>query len=284
MQAAAHTKGGFGGVPQEIGRRFVEADREKRRVKWRDLQAQTPPLVKARRQEAFFARQLRKIAHHAGELITAWAESRGEDILDTSQVPGLVDQLLRYADTITPWAHATVRRMMAEVAIKARPAFEAHGREMARGLRRELAQPEMEDVLRTLIAQQVQDIRSIPTDASTRVFELILKGREDGTRAKAYIAEIMRSGEVAKSHATMLGRTMVQTTAGSITQVRALQTGSVGYIWETMRDGAVRESHRSMQGRFVRWDDPPTIDGWTAHAGIGIANCRCYPRPIWPDF
>jgi SPP1 gp7 family putative phage head morphogenesis protein len=282
MMIAANNRGGYVGIPQSVGKEFIAADREKRHAKWRDL-ARPKGLVAVRRQEAFFARQLRKIAHHAGELITAWAIGRGDDILDTSQVPGLMDQLLRYADTITPWAFATVKRMMAEVAIHERRAFEAHGREMARGLRQELAQPVMADMLQTLIASQVQDIRSIPTDASARVYELILKGREDGTRAKAYVEEIMRSGEVSKAKANMLGRTMVSTVASNITEVRARQSGSLGYIFETMRDGTVRPSHRAMQGKFVAWDDPPTLDGYRTHAGRW-ANCRCFPRPVWPDF
>lgn len=29
MQAAAHTKGGYGGVPQSVGKEFVEADKRK---------------------------------------------------------------------------------------------------------------------------------------------------------------------------------------------------------------------------------------------------------------
>jgi hypothetical protein len=29
MQAAAHTKGGFGGVPQNVGKKFIEADKRK---------------------------------------------------------------------------------------------------------------------------------------------------------------------------------------------------------------------------------------------------------------
>ncbi len=29
MQAAAHTKGGFAGVPQKVGREFVAADKSK---------------------------------------------------------------------------------------------------------------------------------------------------------------------------------------------------------------------------------------------------------------
>lgn len=31
MQAAAHTKGGYGGVPQKVGREFVAADKAKAR-------------------------------------------------------------------------------------------------------------------------------------------------------------------------------------------------------------------------------------------------------------
>lgn len=30
MQAAAHTKGGYGGVPQSVGKEFVAADKAKR--------------------------------------------------------------------------------------------------------------------------------------------------------------------------------------------------------------------------------------------------------------
>jgi hypothetical protein len=29
MRAAAHTKGGFGGVPQSVGREFAEADKKR---------------------------------------------------------------------------------------------------------------------------------------------------------------------------------------------------------------------------------------------------------------
>jgi Domain of unknown function (DUF6321) len=33
MEAAAHTKGGFGGVPQKLGKEFVKADKEKKMAK-----------------------------------------------------------------------------------------------------------------------------------------------------------------------------------------------------------------------------------------------------------
>jgi len=33
MEAAAHTKGGFGGVPQSVGKEFVQADKSTRKAK-----------------------------------------------------------------------------------------------------------------------------------------------------------------------------------------------------------------------------------------------------------
>ena len=33
MEAAAHTKGGFGGVPQKVGKEFVAADKSPKRAK-----------------------------------------------------------------------------------------------------------------------------------------------------------------------------------------------------------------------------------------------------------
>jgi hypothetical protein len=37
-----------------------------------------------------------------------------------------------------------------------------------------------------------------------------------------------------------------------------------------------------MNGQVVAWDDPPTLDGLTGHAGA-LPNCRCIPLPIIPE-
>jgi SPP1 gp7 family putative phage head morphogenesis protein len=73
---------------------------------------------------------------------------------------------------------------------------------------------------------------------------------------------------------------MVSSTATSLIQARATHAGSPGYIWHTAMDAAVRPEHRAMEGKYVEWDDPPTIQNYTAHAGQ-FANCRCWPRPVW---
>ena len=37
MEIAAHTKGGYGGVPQSVGKEFVDADKKKKPKKPRGL-------------------------------------------------------------------------------------------------------------------------------------------------------------------------------------------------------------------------------------------------------
>jgi hypothetical protein len=37
-----------------------------------------------------------------------------------------------------------------------------------------------------------------------------------------------------------------------------------------------------MEGKLIAWNDPPEIDGYTAHCGE-FANCRCWPEVQIPD-
>ena len=89
-------------------------------------------------------------------------------------------------------------------------------------------------------------------------------------------------GYVTKARARLSARTAGARTAMELTKARAQSVGSEGYIWRTVRDSDVRPSHKGMEGKFVRWDDPPTLDNLTGHAG-GLPNCRCYAEPIIPD-
>ena len=42
-----------------------------------------------------------------------------------------------------------------------------------------------------------------------------------------------------------------------------------------------RPAHRAMEGKFIKWSQPPTLDGMTGHAGE-FPNCRCHPEPVIP--
>lgn len=194
-------------------------------------------------------------------------------------VPTIVRLMAGYADALVPWAEATARRMLVDVNVADAKAWKKLTAEMGHEIQREIANAKTGEEFIELMKLQVDLIRSIPLDAATRVQELAIKGLEGGLRAEEMVAEIRRSGEVSEGRARTIARTETSRAASTFTQARAKEIGSPGYVWKTSRDGDVRQSHKAMQGQFVPWNDPPTLDGMTGHAGC-LPNCRCYPSPV----
>jgi SPP1 gp7 family putative phage head morphogenesis protein len=189
----------------------------------------------------------------------------------------------KYAEALAPWAAQAAEQMLADVNHRDEQAWRSLAVEMSHALREEIRNAPTGQLMQALMAEQVTLIQSLPLEAAKRVHELTIAGLEDSTRASEIAKEIMRSGEVAESRATLIARTEVARSASTLTQARAEHIGSEGYIWRTSGDGDVRESHKHMNGKFVRWDAPPTLsDGTTTHAGQ-IFNCRCYPEPVIPE-
>ena len=230
----------------------------------------------ARRAEGQYAIQLRKIARHVGHLI------RGFDLDDEHDAALLSESLQRYAALLTPWAKSAARRMVAEVAARSDAQWRKVAAEMGANFRELFGSDDRIGVrYRQLQAEQVELITSIPRDAALRVHELIRNGFLAGKRFTEIVPEIQRGGDVSKSKSNTIARTETGRVVTNLTQARAESVGSEGYQWATVRDRAVRPSHKAMEGKFVRWDQPPTLDGITAHAGAGI-NCRCYCIPLVP--
>jgi SPP1 gp7 family putative phage head morphogenesis protein len=240
----------------------------------------TPGLIRVRKLEARYATELRKIARQVGLIVRGWAPD--DLVFDLSKVPQLRQALERYAQAITPWARATAGRILAEIAIKERGSWAEHARAMSGRLRREILNAPTGEALRGYLDDQVGLITSLPTEAGNRVHDLTLKGLEDSRRAPEIAREIMRTGEVTQSRANLIARTEVARTSSGLVMVRAQHVGSEAYIWRTSRDADVRPSHRRMEGKVIDWNEPPTLDGLTGHAGM-LPNCRCYPEPILPE-
>ncbi len=190
--------------------------------------------------------------------------------------------LLDYGGIIGSWAEAAARRMIAEVIARDEAAWIRTGRNMGVALKQEIAGARTGEAMRKVLAEQVGLIKSLPLQAAQRVHELAIKGIEEGARASAIGAEIMRISDVTAARANLIARTEVARTASVLTQVRAQHIGSAGYIWRTAADSDVRPSHRAMSGKFVAWETPPTLDGLVGHAGC-LPNCRCYPEPVIPE-
>jgi SPP1 gp7 family putative phage head morphogenesis protein len=238
-------------------------------------------LVRVRRHENFVGAQLRKLSNITGELIKTWARAHPDDPLNPANLPQITEALARLEEAVGPWADTTATRMAAEVMGKEARAWMQQSSEISDEIKRELRNVPVGEWLAALVRENAAQIKSIPQEAAQRISAIVQQGLSDPQRSTVYVDEIMRSGEVSRSHATMLARTMVSSTASSMVEARARNAGSEAYRWQTMEDGAVRPEHRAMQGKIVFWNNPPTIQGYTAHAGR-FANCRCYPQPIWP--
>lgn len=234
--------------------------------------------VQARKVEAHYAAQLRKIARAIGDLVSG---SSPQTIMDYHV---LADRLRRYSELITPWASSVATRMLADVEREDRRAWRARSAEMGRRLQIEIETAPTGEALRRLLADQVGLITSLPTEAAQRVHELTLSGMVAGRRPAQLAEEIMRTGEVTRSRATLIARTEVARTATTLTSVRAQHIGSTEFIWRTVGDSDVRPSHKRLNGRAFRWDTPPECDpGHHALPGC-IWNCRCHAEPIIADW
>lgn len=231
---------------------------------------------RARLAEIQYSSQLKKLARHIGDIIS------GYPVGDPASVAPITEALNRYSGLIRPWATNVAQRMIADVGERDKKIWDLLGDRMGRSLRREIETTETGGVMRALLQENVTLITSLPLDAAQRVRHLTTEAIITGTRADTIAKEIMRSGQVSRSRAQLIARTEVGRTSSTLTQVRSEHIGSTAYIWRTSRDEQVRPSHKKMEGVVVDWDNPPTLDNLTGHAGC-VPNCRCYPEPIIPD-
>jgi SPP1 gp7 family putative phage head morphogenesis protein len=139
------------------------------------------------------------------------------------------------------------------------------------------------DVMKLIQRRQVELIKSLPIEAGLRAQKLSQEAVMGGKRADEVAAELMKSGEVTESRATLIARTEIAKANAALTQARAGYVGATHYIWRTAEDGDVRESHAVMEGKIFRFDDPPYVEGEGNHGPGEFPNCRCFAEPIIPE-
>src|SRR5262245_7089623 len=100
-----------------------------------DKKPNDPGLIRVRKLEERYARDLRKCARQVEERGRAWAP---DGVADPAKVPGLQAALAKYAEAIKPWAESTSGRIVEEIAIKERRAWAQQAKLMSRALRQEL--------------------------------------------------------------------------------------------------------------------------------------------------
>ncbi|MGY0790949.1 phage head morphogenesis protein [Azospirillum argentinense] len=235
-------------------------------------------VMRARRAEETYARELRGVARQIGNLVKGSFE-RPDDL---RWAAGIADALNRYAKVIEPWADAVGRRMLADVAARDRKMWLDAGRQIGRVLHKEIEEAPTGLLMQTRLAEQVRLITSLPTEAGERVQRLAVESLTSGARAEQIAQEIMRSGEVTASRANAIARTEVGRTQAELVSARSQHIGSTHFIWRTVGDSDVRRDHRALDGTTHRWDTPPVADKRTGARSLpgAIYNCRCYPEPV----
>ena len=217
----------------------------------------------------YYEQSLRKIARNIGDITNAMGAAP-----QTDPQP-LIDVLTRYANTLEPWAESIAQRMVADAERSNSRQWKAYAATMGRELRHEIENTDTGKAMQDLMNYQVTLIKSLPLEAAKRVQRIASESLITGARFDELRDELMKTGEVTKARATLIARTETSRASAVLTQVRAQAAGSPGYIWRSHHDARTRPSHRKMNGQFVAWDDPPTLDGLTGHAGC-VPNCRCF--------
>lgn len=200
-------------------------------------------------------------------------------------VTEIMDSLERYSQIIDGWANQVATGFAASVARHSEREWRSNSMQIGAELRNVISNTPTGQVMRSIVAEQVKYIKSLPLEAAERVYDIQNRAIETmaaGGRVDAFAKEIAASGDVAASRARLIARTEVGRAVTALTQARSTASGSLGYIWRTAHDGDVRHSHSEMEGKFVYWSDPPTLDGMTGHAGA-LPNCRCWCEVVFPE-
>ena len=201
---------------------------------------------------------------------------------DGRNIDRIGQRLDSYADILDDWAAHVARGMFADVDTKNRRFWRSMSQEIGVQLSRQLAETDIGVTVTQSLDAQVQLIKSLPRHAAEQAHEYVREAALKGQRASDIADRIMSLGGITRRRAVLIARTEVGRVSGEMTKARAMTAGSDGYIWRSAEDRDVRPSHKKMNGRFVKWNEPPTLDNLTGHAGC-LPNCRCYIEPVIPD-
>jgi len=224
---------------------------------------------------------LNRIAENVGQLVESY------DVVNYPQRASTVRQQLEaYSAELREWARETGRVMVAAAEREDEKLWGKTARELSRNIRAKIDGVDMSETRQILVAEQVELIQSIPTEAAERVSQLSLEALAGGSRGQSIERELLNTSDVTKARARLIARTETARATTQFTESRAQSVGSEEYIWRTAGDADVRLGHRAVANKTFRWDSPPAVktgDRTYHHHPGEIFNCRCYPEPLIPE-
>ena len=145
--------------------------------------------------------------------------------------------------------------------------------------RQDAASPDLEELKRAWVDQNLDLIRSIDRETLERIKQRLNDAiiyNSNAAELTRFLTEAIQDiAHNETNRAVLIATDQIGKLHGRMSQYRQEQAGITHYIWETAHDSRVRPWHRTRQGKKFAWNNPPP-DG---HPGIPI-RCRCVALPV----
>lgn len=135
----------------------------------------------------------------------------------------------------------------------------------------------LSDKLKLFELQNINLIKSIPTQLHEKLRYKFVEAVQKGKRWETLVDEVQELGQVTRNRAKLIARDQIGKLNGQLTKIRQEEIGVKQYIWRTSLDERVRKQHIHREGEIFDWANPPE-DG---HPGEPI-RCRCYAEAVLP--
>lgn len=188
---------------------------------------------------------------------------------------------------------SVVRRMISPIAVANMSTWRRAAKKSTRGqFFYSLLQDELKTYanaeIETLIVENVNLIKTLPTDVADKVVRNVYSEAFTGARSSTIAKHIKsETDKHAGASSRLIARTEVSKATSLLTKIRSEELDIHWYVWRTALDGdRVRKSHKTMEGVLVNWNDPPSPEELVGEKNVGryhagnIYNCRCYPEPL----
>ena len=141
---------------------------------------------------------------------------------------------------------------------------------------------EMNDVMRSTMAQQVGLIKSIAQEHLTQVEGIVMRSVQTGRDLSTMSKELQARFGVTKRRAALIARDQNNKASASMQRARQTELGITEAVWKHSHAGKVpRPSHVAADGQIYKIAEGMILDGERVWPGTAI-NCRCYCRPVLP--
>ncbi|MCC8066035.1 MAG: minor capsid protein [Clostridiales bacterium] len=131
--------------------------------------------------------------------------------------------------------------------------------------------------LKKWTAENISQIKSIPSETLGNLEQTILNGYRSGATIGQMKKEIQSEYDVSKRKAELLARDQVATLNAQVTKMQQTDAGVKRYKWSSSNDSRVRDCHKALNGQTFSWDDPPEMWYMTKTKGKVFTGRRCHP-------